>query len=182
MKTLNVIGAYHLNLEPFIDNRGSFTKVLNSKSLHQYLGFEYIARQSIISKNTKKGTLRGLHFQSHPLTETKIVFCLEGTILDVFVDLRPDSPTYLKSETVVLEAKIPSIVVVPEQCAHGFQTLEDNSTLFYFSNIDYSKDSDTGVNPFSSQLKDIWPLVPTEISDRDLSLPKIEEFPWLKYY
>lgn len=182
MNTLNISGALHLKVEPFIDNRGSFSKILNSASLYQNLGFEYKARQAIISRNIKKGTVRGLHFQGFPLSETKIIFCLEGTVFDIFIDLRPNSPTYLHSDSVILEAKYPSILVIPEQCAHGFQTLEDNSSLFYFSNIDYFKESDTGVNPFSSQLKGIWPLVPTEISDRDLSLPQIEEFPWLKYY
>ena len=178
----NIIGVVHTELNPYVDNRGSFTKVIDSVKLKTTYNLEFKAQQTMISRNLKKGTIRGMHYQAFPIMETKIVSCTEGRILDVIVDLRPSSPTYMKIDRILLDAKDPSILIIPAQCAHGFQTIEDNSNLIYSSNVDYKQELDVGINPMSVELKDIWQLEPTEISARDLKLPTLNEFSWLKYY
>ena len=125
--------------------------------------------QSSISVNKKKGTIRGMHFQVPPFAETKLITCTAGKIFDVLIDLRPDSKTFKKWQSIELDSKHYSSLYIPEGIAHGFQTLEDNSVLFYqISNI-YKPDFSRGIRWNDPFFNIDWPLEISEISKKDLS-------------
>ena len=123
-----------------------------------------------ISETNKKGTLRGLHFQKYPFQEIKIIRCIKGKIFDVAVDLRKDSKSFLQYESIILEEGDNKAFVIPEGCAHGFQTLKDNCSIIYIHSKQYSKESEDGVNYLDPRLNIKWPEKVTFISNRDKSL------------
>ena len=127
---LSLSGVYLIEIEPFCDERGSFARQFCLKELAAY-GIDFTIKQCNISQNYKKGTLRGMHYQKEPYPEIKMVSCFQGSIYDVLVDLRKDSPTYLKWIANELSAKNGKMVYVPSGIAHGFQTLEDNTVVYY---------------------------------------------------
>jgi dTDP-4-dehydrorhamnose 3,5-epimerase len=125
---------------------------------------------------TKKiGSVRGLHYQLPPFAETKIVSCIKGEIFDVAVDLRKDSPTYLKWHAEVLSEKNQKSFLIPEGFAHGFQTLTDDCELIYLHTAPYSKEHERGLNYADKKLDISWPLKISEISDRDLTHTMIQD-------
>lgn len=135
-------------------------------------GGERTIRQVSISVNNKRGTLRGLHYLDISQNEYKSVTCFAGRIFDVVVDLRKESSTYGKFMALELDSEgHSSSVIVPPGCAHGFQTLEDNSVIAYSMTADYSNGFDFGVNPVDPQLGIQWPLEISDISPRDYALP-----------
>lgn len=119
----------------------------------------------------KKGTLRGMHFQRAPMDEMKLVSCIAGEVLDVAVDLREGSPTYLKWVGVTLSPEGRNSLLIPEGCAHGFQTLTDDVEMLYLHSQVYAPDAEGGLRPTDPQLAINWPLPVTEISLRDQSHP-----------
>ncbi|XVJ50986.1 MAG: dTDP-4-keto-6-deoxy-D-glucose epimerase [Vampirovibrio sp.] len=127
---LSLSGSYLIELTEFFDERGSFARQFCKKEFAKR-GIELDICQCNISKNTHPQVLRGLHFQKAPYLEPKLVSCLKGSFLDVIVDLRPESPTYLKHEKIKLSEQIPSLLYIPPSFAHGFLTLEANTTVFY---------------------------------------------------
>ncbi len=125
-----------IEIEPSEDQRGSFARIW-SRSWLTGLGMSNEIEECSLSTNTRKYTLRGLHFQAAPYSETKIVRCVRGSIFDVAVDIRPSSPTYLASFSLELAPDKHLAFYIPPGFAHGFQTLEDNTDVEYFISTPY---------------------------------------------
>jgi dTDP-4-dehydrorhamnose 3,5-epimerase len=123
-------GAYLIDVKPIEDERGFFSRSFCQEEFASH-GLNVNIAQCNISFNKKKGTLRGMHFQLTPKAEAKVVRCTRGAIYDVIIDLRPQSPTYCKWVAMELTAHNYKALYLPEGFAHGFQTLEDNSEVFY---------------------------------------------------
>ena len=123
-------GAYLIETEPIEDERGFFARTFCREEFQQK-GLNPHLEQCSVSFNHKKGTVRGMHFQKKPHAEVKLVRCTQGKIYDVIIDLRPESPTYKKWEGVILSSQNRQMLYIPEGFAHGFQTLDDNTEVFY---------------------------------------------------
>jgi dTDP-4-dehydrorhamnose 3,5-epimerase len=123
----------------------------------------------------RKGAVRGMHFQHPPHAETKLVSCLKGEVWDVAVDLRHDSPTFLQWHGEILSAANRKSLLIPEGFAHGFQTLTEDCELIYLHTAAYHPESEGALNVNDSRLGITWPLVITEISDRDRKHKLIEQ-------
>jgi dTDP-4-dehydrorhamnose 3,5-epimerase len=167
---LLVEGAWLVEPEPRPDERGLFARTW---CVNEFAEKGLTARfvQDSISFNDVAGTLRGLHYQAEPHREIKLVRCTAGSIYDVVVDLREDSPSYLKWCAQVLSAENRNALYVPEGCAHGFITLEDRSEVFYQISEVHHPESAGGVR-FSDPAFGIeWPRPPTRISQRDAEYP-----------
>jgi len=162
--------AFIIEPELLEDNRGFFARTFCTREFAQH-GLEASFVQCSVSFNRKKGTLRGMHYQKHPACEAKLVRVTAGAILDVIVDLRPDSPTYLKHIGVELSAQNHRALYVPKMFAHGFQTLEDNSEVFYQISEFYSPEASTGLRYNDPKLAINWPRPVTTISEKDSSWP-----------
>jgi dTDP-4-dehydrorhamnose 3,5-epimerase len=131
---------------------------------------DFIA-QTNLSSNPKKGTLRGLHYQAAPAEESKLVRCTRGSLFDVVVDLRKDSPSYCQWFGAVLTADSFEMMYVPQGCAHGFLTLEDNTDIMYEVSEFYTPEAEKGIlwnDPFFSIE---WPIQPVIISEKDKRQP-----------
>ena len=131
--------------------------------------------QASIAINRRKGTLRGMHFQYPPAAETKIVRCTRGAILDIIVDLRPESPTYLEHVAVELNADNMRALYVPERFAHGYQVLQDNTDASYQMSERYTPSAEGGLAYDDPRLGLHWPLPVTVISARDRSFRPLAE-------
>lgn len=127
---LKIEGAYLIELDEFKDERGSFARQFCKKELAKS-GIDFDVKQCNISKNYKAGTIRGLHFQKDPYLEVKLVSCFKGACFDVIVDLRKDSATYLQWQGFELSEDNNKMLYIPANCAHGFQTLVDDTVLYY---------------------------------------------------
>ncbi|MDR1696336.1 MAG: dTDP-4-dehydrorhamnose 3,5-epimerase [Endomicrobium sp.] len=153
---LSIKGAFLIEMEAFIDERGSFARQFCRKELSAYgLGFDI--KQCNISNNYKAGVLRGLHYQKQPYPEIKIVSCVKGSCFDVIVDLRKDSPTYLKWVSVELSEYNNKMLYIPHECAHGFQTLEDNTALYYQLSAYHMPDYYAGIRWNDPKIGIKWP-------------------------
>ena len=122
--------AYVIEIEPILDDRGFFARSWCEKEFQNH-GLNPHFVQCNISFNAKKGTLRGMHYQIPPHEEAKLVRCTQGSIYDVIIDIRPDSSTFKSWYGIVLSSINRTMLYVPEGFAHGFQTLEDNTEVFY---------------------------------------------------
>src|SRR5467141_1103070 len=123
-------GAFTIDLEPREDSRGFFARVFCQREFEEH-GLKPIIAQANIAFSRRKGTLRGMHFQYPPAAETKLVRATRGAILDIIVDLRPESPTYLQHVAVELTADSRRALYVPARFAHGYQVVEDNTEACY---------------------------------------------------
>lgn len=167
---LGISGVYGIASLPFIDDRGSFSRIWEDfDEVELASDFKHIS----ISKNISIGTTRGLHYQEAPNDETKVVTCIAGLIFDVIVDLRESSGSFGKYLAVNLgpESDFQGLYI-PNGFAHGFQTLESNSTLLYMMNKPYSPESACGIRWDDSYLGISWPLEPRVISEKDRNWPK----------
>jgi len=160
-------GAYVINIEPIEDERGFFARSFCQKEFEQ-LGLNPCVAQCNISFNKKKGTLRGMHYQAAPHEEAKLVSCVKGSIYDVIIDLRPGSITYCQWVSVELSAENHKMLYIPEGFAHGFQTLEDNTEVFYQMSEFYHPESARGVRWNDPAFGIEWPLEERIISKKDL--------------
>ncbi len=170
-------GAFILDLERREDGRGFFARAFCQKEFAEH-GLKPIIAQANIAYNRKKGTLRGMHFQFPPAAETKLVRCTRGAILDIIVDLRPESPTYLEHVAVELNADNQRGLYVPERFAHGYQVLADNTDTSYQVGEFYTPGTEGGLYYDDPRLRLRWPLPVTEISEKDAKwelLDRIEE-------
>jgi dTDP-4-dehydrorhamnose 3,5-epimerase len=167
-------GVYEIELEPHSDERGSFARAFCFQELSE-AGLEGRCVQANLSTNHRAGTLRGMHYQLPPATETKLIRCIRGALYDVIVDLRPGSPTYLEHHGVELSADNRRALYVPGMFAHGFQTLEDDTEAFYQVSEFYTPGAERGLRYDDPALAIDWPLPVTVISDKDASWPMLEE-------
>lgn len=159
-------GSFVVTLTPTGDSRGWFSRTYCKKEFAA-IGHTKEWVQMNQSFTLKKGTVRGMHFQLNPHQEIKLVRCIAGSIYDVIVDLRKDSPTFLKWFGAELSAVNKKMMYVPEGFAHGFQTLEDNVELVYSHSEYYTPAAEAGIM-YNDNLIDIkWPLPVAELSERD---------------
>src|SRR5215212_9387177 len=167
-------GAFILDIERREDNRGFFARAFCQKEFQAH-GLKSTTAQANVAFNLKKGTVRGMHFQFPPAAETKYVRCTRGGVLDIIVDLRPESPTFLEHVAVELTADNHRAIYVPERFAHGYQVLEDNTETSYQVGEFYTPGSEGGLRYDDPALGLTWPLPVTEISDKDRSWPLLSE-------
>ena len=152
--------------EPFVDDRGLFTRIFSMNGLRNILNGRNIV-QINHSITRKKGAIRGMHFQYPPKAEIKMVKCLCGSVLDVIIDMREGSPTFLNWYGVTLSAENMKMILIPEGCAHGLQTLEENCELLYLHTEFYSPEHESGVRYNDPKIGIKWPLKLSEISEKD---------------
>lgn len=163
-------GLVVVELEPIADERGFFARSWCRDEFAEQ-GLEMEVVQCNVSYNRERGTLRGMHLQRSPHAEAKLVRCTRGAICDVVVDLRPDSPAYLKHCAMNLAADNYTMAYVPEGCAHGFQTLTDETEVFYQMSAPYVPESAVGYRWDDPSFGIEWPLPITVISERDGAYP-----------
>ena len=156
----------HFDVELIADERGGFARTFCVDELTR-AGLEPEVAQCSISQNRVRGTLRGMHLQHEPHEETKLVRCTRGAILDIIVDLRPESPTYLQNMAVELNEENGRALYVPERFAHGYQTLRDNTETSYQVGEFYAPDYESGLMHDDPGLGLHWPLPVAVISDKD---------------
>lgn len=162
--------AIVISPSPHADNRGRFMRAWCSREFSDH-GINFSPVQANMGFSTNKGTTRGMHLQAKPAIEAKLVRCTRGAMFDVVLDLRPESPTYQKWYGVELSADNGKMLFVPENCAHGYQTLEDDTEMYYMTSGLYAPDSAYGVR-FDDPVYNIqWPLTPTAVSEQDRSWP-----------
>jgi dTDP-4-dehydrorhamnose 3,5-epimerase len=166
-------GVLEIHIEPNSDERGFFARSWCQREFEAH-GLNPTMVQCNVSYNTRKGTLRGMHYQAPPCAETKIVRCTKGAIYDVVVDLRRDSPTYRNWIAVVLTAANRYMVYVPEGCGHGFLTLEDETEVFYQMSEFYNAESARGVPWNDPAFQIAWPERVEVISERDRTYQNFE--------
>ena len=161
-----------IHRRPFEDDRGSFARLFCAEEFREISLSKPIV-QINHSFTRRKGAVRGLHFQYAPHAETKIVTCLKGSIFDVAVDLRPDSPTFLRWHGEALSGGNRRSLVIPEGFAHGFQTLEEDCELLYFHTDYYVPAAEGGLNVADPRVGIDWPLPIADLSERDRTHPCI---------
>jgi dTDP-4-dehydrorhamnose 3,5-epimerase len=163
-------GAYVIEPEPIEDARGLFARTWCRREF-EARGLDTRIAQCSTSFNKKKGTLRGMHYQAPPFAETKIVRCTRGAMYDVIIDLRPDSPTFTRYFAVVLATENRKALCVPMGFAHGFQTLEDDTEVFYQISEFYSPEHSRGVRWNDPVFGIRWPEDERTIVERDQNYP-----------
>ncbi|NJR64303.1 MAG: dTDP-4-dehydrorhamnose 3,5-epimerase [Leptolyngbyaceae cyanobacterium CRU_2_3] len=162
----SLLGAYIVESERLEDNRGFFARTWCQQEFADH-GLDPNLVQCSISFNQKKGTLRGMHLQISPSTETKLVRCTQGAIYDVIVDLRSDSSTFLQWTAVELTAENRKALYIPKGLAHGFQTLKDDTEIFYQMSDFYASECAQGFRWNDPKFKIDWPEEVSVISQRD---------------
>lgn len=167
---LPIAGAWLIEMEPRGDARGYFARVFCRKELEAH-GIESNVAQVNCSRSAEAGTMRGLHYQQAPAEETKLFRCIAGSVYDVMVDLRPDSPSYLQHYGVKLEAGDLRMVFVPRGCAHGFMTLEPDTEVEYLVSEFYSGADEAGLRHDDPYFAIEWPMQAVVISDKDRQWP-----------
>jgi len=164
-------GAFLIDLEPSSDERGFFARTWCRREFGAQ-GLETNLAQCSVSFNARAGTLRGLHYQAPPCEEVKIVRCTSGALFDVIVDLRPESPTYTKHYSVTLSSLNRRMLYVPRGFAHGFQTLEDDTEVFYQMSEFYEPEYSRGARWNDPAFGIVWPAVEHRIINaRDEAYP-----------
>jgi dTDP-4-dehydrorhamnose 3,5-epimerase len=159
-------GAYIIDIKPFVDERGFFARAWCQNEFEEH-GLTTRVAQANISFNHKKGTLRGMHYQVPPYGEVKVIRCTRGALYDVIIDLRPGSETYMQWIGVELTAENHRMLYVPEQFAHGFQTLEDNTEATYQVSEFYTPGAERGLRWNDPAFDIEWPLEVVVISEKD---------------
>jgi dTDP-4-dehydrorhamnose 3,5-epimerase len=161
-------GLFIIKSKILKDKRGNFRRSFCKKELKK-AKIIFIVSQGNISENMKKGTLRGFHFQKKSKKDSKILTCVRGKVLNVTIDLRKESKSYLKSKKTILSDQNRFSLLVPSGCANAFLTLENNTVIHYYMNDYYKKNLDSGIRYDDPKFKIKWPMKPVVISDRDLS-------------
>ena len=167
-------GAFIIDVERRGDSRGFFGRVFCQREFYDR-GLKPMIAQANVAFNAKRGTLRGMHFQYPPRAELKLVRCTRGAILDIIVDLRPESPTYLQHFAVELSADNYLSLYVPERFAHGYQALEDNTETSYQVGEFYAPGFESGLLYSDERLGLEWPLPVSEISPKDAAWKPLSE-------
>lgn len=162
----NLKGAFVIEIEPIKDERGFFARSWCKAELDKY-GLNSSLNQCNISFNKKRGTIRGMHFQKKPHEEAKLVRCTMGAIYDVIIDLRENSNTFMQWFGIELTCRNRKSIYVPEGFAHGFQTLEDNSEVFYQMSEFYHPECARGIRWDDEAFNISWPIEISEISKKD---------------
>jgi len=168
----DVIGAKVIDPAPHADERGRFMRAWCLREFSEH-GISFVPVQANMGFSVRKGTLRGMHFQTAIAPEAKLVRCTQGAMFDVVLDLRPDSPTYLKWFGTELTAENGRMLYVPEHCAHGYQTLVDNTEMHYMTSAFHTADAVQGARFDDPAFQIRWPLTATVVSNQDRSWPLV---------
>jgi len=167
--TMQIKDSLAIRFKTVVDERGTLTRIWEENSVLN----KFKLRQASVVNNLTSGTLRGLHFQDEPYSESKVIQCVYGKVFDVIVDLRKNSATYKKYLGIEIGPNCEyQGLFIPQGCAHGYLTLENNSTLIYFMDNSYSPLHTLGVRWDSSTLNIKWPSKPRVISQQDLQWPE----------
>jgi dTDP-4-dehydrorhamnose 3,5-epimerase len=167
-------GAFVVDLERREDSRGFFARAFCQHEFQTH-GLKPLIAQANVAHNRKKGTIRGMHFQYPPAAETKLVRCTRGAILDIIVDMRPESDTYLQHVAVELDEDNQRALYVPERFAHGYQALRDDTDTSYQVGEFYTPSAEGGLMYNEPRLKLDWPLPVTVVSDKDKAFPPLDQ-------
>lgn len=170
IEPLNIEGAFLITPEPKEDPRGFFAR-LYCREIWEEHGLDPTIAQCNASLTYDKGTIRGLHYQLPPHEETKTIRCTKGRIFDVVADRRTGSRTYGQWAGRELTAENHTMLYVPKGCAHGFQTLEDDTEIFYLVSTPFNKEADRGIRYDDPTFSIAWPLPAMGLSEKDLHLP-----------
>lgn len=166
--------AWLIELEPRGDERGSFARSMCREEFLQHgMAGDYVQQNTSVS--AQRGTLRGLHYQIQPYAEAKLIRCIRGAIVDVIVDLREDSPSYLQHEAFELTDRNRHQLYVPPGFAHSFQTLVDDTEVSYLVSAPYTPHAERGLRFNDERLGIVWPLPVSTMSDKDRAWPLIDE-------
>lgn len=163
-------GAMVIDPSPHADDRGRFLRAWCAREFSTH-GLDFIPVQANMGYSKTKGTTRGMHFQVAPAVEAKLVRCTRGSMFDVVLDLRPESPTYRRWYGVELSAENSRMLFVPENCGHGYQTLEDDTEMHYMTSAFYTPGAAQGARFDDPAFAIQWPLAATVVSDQDRSWP-----------
>jgi len=165
-------GAWRISLEPHADARGFFARTFCER---EFAAAGLVPRfvQCNLSANKLRGTLRGMHFQRPPSQEAKVVRCIHGSIYDVILDLRPDSPAFRKWEAFELSAANRESLYIPAGCAHGFQSLENDTEVFYLMSDFHGPELAGGVRWNDPAFSILWPIADPILSDKDRDYPDV---------
>lgn len=170
MSDIKITGAMLLHSSPFQDARGAFEIFWEAADLTA-IGIAFVPVSAYHSYNEKAGTLRGMHYQTPPYSQAKLVSCVSGSIWDVMVDLRPNSPTYLRWEAAELSAASGRAIYIPAGCAHGFVSLTACTTVAYLVEGAYKPAAATTLRWNDPAVGITWPVVDPILSERDRSAP-----------
>ena len=171
---IKLAGAKVIDPNPHEDSRGRFMRAWCAREFATH-GLDFVPVQANIGFSIRKGTIRGLHVQVAPALEAKLIRCTRGAIFDVMVDLRPESPSYREWCAVELTAESGRMVYVPALCAHGYQTLEENTEIYYLASGYYAPAAVRGLRFDDPAFNIQWPLVATVVSEQDLTWPLAAE-------
>ena len=170
----NVVGARLIDPNVHRDDRGHFMRAWCSREFATH-GLDFAPVQSNIGFSMRKGTVRGMHFQDARAPEAKLVRCTRGAIFDVVLDLRHESRSYGEWYGVELSAENGRMLYVPPLCAHGYQTLEDGTEIYYMASAYYTPSAASGVRFDDPAFGIDWPLVATAVSEQDRSWPLLND-------
>jgi dTDP-4-dehydrorhamnose 3,5-epimerase len=168
-----VVGAWVIDPKPHEDERGRFMRAWCSREFVEH-GLDFTPVQANMGLSRREGTIRGLHFQEAPALEAKLVRCTRGAIFDVVLDLRPESQSYGKWYGVELSAENGRMLYIPERCAHGCQSLKDDTEIFYMTSAFYTPSAVRGVRFDDRAFRIQWPLAATVVSEQDRGWPLVE--------
>jgi len=169
-----IAGVFVIELERHEDDRGWFARAWCREEFVAH-GLPADLAQTNLSHNTQRGTVRGMHFQTTPHAEVKLIRCVAGAVHDIALDLRPESPTFKQSVATELSADNGLAMFLPEGIAHGFQTLTDNATLFYQMSTPYAPESASGVRSDDPMFQIEWPIAEAIVCERDAAFPDFTE-------
>ena len=175
LEQLSIQDSYLVKEHRVEDSRGSFERIFDDRKMH---GVQYNGIRNVnLSRNLLKGTVRGLHMQIGNASELKIISCVKGKIIDLYVDCRPNSKTFGLINTVILKENEPNLLIIPKGCLHSFLTIDDSSEVLYLTDNYYSPKKEIAVSPFSKELSTYWD--PYEIlvsSDKDRSALALDDY------
>lgn len=184
IRELGIMGALEFSPQVFSDDRGSFREWFNLQKIKIDIDFSFTAVQGNIS-HSKLGVIRGIHFSNSPKGQEKFVTCVSGKIVDVLIDLRLGSPTYLVKEYVSLEPAHGKSVYIPTGVGHGFVSQAEESIVCYLLSSEYDPKTEQAINPFDSELGIDWNTKNPILSDRDISahsLAQARDLSLLRFY
>jgi dTDP-4-dehydrorhamnose 3,5-epimerase len=168
-----VVGAWLIDPNSHEDDRGRFFRAWCAREFAEH-GLDFLPVQANMGFSVRKGTVRGMHFQEAPALEAKLVRCTRGAIFDVVLDLRSESSSYGKWFGIELTAENGRMLYAPEHCAHGYQTLEEDTEMYYMTSEFYNPSAVRGVRFDDPAFHIKWPLVATVVSDQDRNWPLVE--------
>lgn len=168
-----IASVWVIDPTPREDDRGRFFRAWCSQEFAEH-GINFLPVQANMGFSIRRGTVRGMHFQVEPALEAKLVRCTRGAMFDVVLDLRPDSPTYGKWYGAELSAENGRMLYLPERCAHGYQTLEDRTEMYYMASQFYTPGAARGARFDDPAFSIHWPLAVTVVSEQDRNWPPSE--------